>query len=63
MPYNPYFETNDRDQAIEEAVRLGKKSDVTVYVVDRKLITMYEEIFIYVSTLFKRSYRRRCDKE
>lgn len=58
-PWYPYLETNNRDLAIEEAKTLGMISNVTVYVVDKEPLTMYQEIFVYTSSDFKRNYRRR----
>lgn len=59
MPFDPYYETNDKEQAISEAKHLNSTQNVTVYVVDRKPSTMYEEIFVAISSDFKNSYRRR----
>jgi hypothetical protein len=56
-PWNHYHDTSDIEDAISVAKELTLRSNVTTYVVDTKPITMYEEIFVCISSDFK--YTRR----
>jgi nitrogen regulatory protein PII-like uncharacterized protein len=58
-PWDYYHDTDDREEAIIIASDLSKKNNVTVYVVDREPATMYQEIFVSISSDFNKSYRRR----
>ena len=58
-PWDYYHDTNDLEEAILIAKSLTENNNVTVYVVDRKPITMYEEMFVSISSDFHKTYRRR----
>ena len=52
-PWNHYHDTNDVDDAISVAKEISLKNNVTVYVVDNEPLTMYQEIFVSISSDFK----------
>jgi hypothetical protein len=56
----PYLETDNLESAITCAKGIAR-SDCTAYVVDRTPLTMYEEIFVAISSSFRRIYSMRFE--
>ena len=57
MPNNPYYEDNDVEACIIVAEMIHDQHNVCAYVVDRESRTPFAEIYVKISSDFRRQYR------